>query len=238
MNFFIFSLPINNFSGFSSASTNSLPQSNVTNIQTRFRKGSENGMAKRTSVNRTSLSADTRHPNDFGSGSKTSSRMCGCELDDIQNEGTSNSESNGTKLQHVDMMLQFERTHDSYGPIDYLMEMCARHLEVDSVFNPLLFHQLLHYCNKPNISGFSVQRGVERRYQSEGSSNAEQSTETVENCSGNGGALAHVNVSRTECLMYSPKDRTHTRNDRLCVNSNSGNCDVNRARSKETEETT
>jgi len=229
-------LPINNFAGFSSTSPNPLPQSNVTNSQTRLGKGSENGIATKTSVNRTSSLADTHYPKDFGSGSKISSRMCGCELDEIWNEGVSKNESNGTRLQHVDMRLRFEHTDDSYGPTDYLMEMCARHLEVDSVFNPLLFHQLLSSCNKLNISGFSSKHDAEHHYQSEGGNNAESSSETTENCSGIGGAAALVNVTRTECLTYSPKERTRIRNDRLCVNSNSGNSDLNRARTEETEE--
>jgi hypothetical protein len=230
------SLPIIDFAGLPSTSTNSLAQRNVTSSQTRFGKGSENGIATKTSVNHTSSLADTCYHNDFGSGSKTSSRMCGCELGEIWNEGVSKSESNGTRLQHVDMRLQFEHTDDSYRPTDYFMEMCARRLKVDSVFNPLLFHQLLSSFNELNISGFSDQHDVECHYESEGSTNAEPSTETVENCSGIGGAAALVNVTRTECLMYSPKERAHTRNDRLCVNSNSGNCDVNRARTEETEE--
>jgi hypothetical protein len=230
------SLPINNFAGVSSASPNSPPQSNVTNNQTRLGKGSENGVATKISVNHSSSMADTRYPKDFGTRSKTSSGVCGCELGEIRNEGVSNHESNGTRLQHVGMRLQLEHTDDSYGPTDYLMEMCARHHEMDSVFNPLLFHQLLSSCNKLNISGFSSQHDVECHYQSEGSKNAEPSSETIENRSGIGGAAALVNVTRTECLMYSPKERTHIRNDRLCVDGKSGNCDVNRARTEETEE--
>lgn len=230
------SLPINNFAGLSSANPNSPPQSNVTNSQTRLGKGSENGIATKTSVHHKISLADTRYPKDFGSRSKTSSRTCGCELREIWNEGVSKNESNGTRLQHVDMRLQFEHTGDSYGPTDYLMEMCAKHLEVDSVFNPLLFHQLLSSCNKLNISGFSSQHDVERHYQSEGGNNAEPSSETIENFSGIGGAAALVNVTRTGSLTYRPKERTHIRNDRLCVNSNSGNCDVNGARTDETEE--
>jgi len=179
---------------------------------------------------------DTCYPQDFGSGSKTSSRMSGCELGEIWNGSVPKNESNGTRLQQVDMRLQFEHTDDRYWPTDYLMEMCARHLEVDSVFNPLLFQHLLSSYKKLKISGFSGQCDVERHYQSEGGNNAEPSSETIENCSGIVGAGAHVNVTRTECLMYSPKERTHIRNDGLCVNSNSGNCDVNRARMEETEE--
>jgi hypothetical protein len=228
------SLPIN-FAGLSSASAHSQPQNNVTNSQTRLGKGSENGIATKTSVNPRSSLADTRYPKDFGSCSKTSSRMCGCELGEIWNEGVLRNESNGTRLQHVDMRLRFEHTDDSYGPTDYLMEMCARHLEVDSVFNPLLFHQLLSSCNNLNISGFSGQRDAERHYQSEGGNNLEPSSETIENCSGVGGAAALVNATRTECLTYGPKEHTHIRNDRLCVNRNSRNCDVNRARTQETE---
>lgn len=230
------SLLINNFAGRSSASFHSPPQSNVTNSQTRLGKGNENGIATKTSVNRRSSLADTRYRKDFGSGSKTSSRMRGCELGEIWNEGVSKNESNGTRLQHVDMRLRFEHTDDSYGPTDYLMEMCAGHLEVDSVFNPLLFHQLLSSCNKLNISGFSNQHDAERHYQSEGSNNPEPRSETIENCSGVGGAAALVNVTRTECLTYSPKERTRVRNDRLCVNGNSRNCDVNMAGTEETEE--
>ena len=232
------SLPINNFAGVSSASMNSQPQSNITNSQTRLGKGSENVIATKTSAHHRNSLADTPYPKDFGSRSKTSSRTCGCELRDIWNESVSKNESNGTRLQHVDMRLQFEHADDPYGPTDCLMEMCARHLEVDSVFNPLLFHQLLSSCNKLNISGFSSQHDVERRYQSEGGNNAESSAETTENCGGIGGAAALVNVTRTECLTYSPKERTHIRNDRVCVNSNAGNCDVNRARTEETEENT
>jgi hypothetical protein len=220
-------LPSNNFAGLSSTITNSLPQSNVTNSQTRFKKGSENGIGTKTSVNHTSSSTDTCYPNDFGSGSKTSSGMFGCEIDEIWNEGVSKT---------VDMRLQFEHTEDSYTPTDYLMEMCAGHLEVDSVFNPLLFYQLLSSCNEQNISDFGGQHDVECHYQSEGNTNAESSTETVENHSGFGDAPALMNVTRTACLMYSPKEHTHMRNDRLCVNSNSGICDVNRARTEETQD--
>jgi hypothetical protein len=230
------SLSINNFAGLSSASTNSLPQSNVTKSQTRLGIGSENVIAPKTSVHHTRSLADTRYPKDFGSGSETSSRMCGCELGEIGNEGVSKNESNGTRLRHVDMRLQFEHTDDSYGPTDYLMEMCTRHFEVDSVFNPLLFHQLLSSCNKLNISGFSTRRDAERHYKSERGNNAEPSPETIENCSGIGGGAALVNVTRTECLMYSPKERTPMQNGRLCVNCNLGNCDVIRARTEETEE--
>ena len=230
------SLPINNFAGLSSTSTNSRPRSNVTNSQTRLGKGNQNVIAKKTSVNHVSSLEDTCYPQDFGSGNKTSSRMCGCELGEIWDGSVSKNESNGTRLQHVDMRLRFENTDDHYWPTDYLMGMCTRHLEVDSVFNPLLFQHLLSSYNKLNISGFSGQQDVERHYQSEGGSNAEPSSETIENCSGIGGAGAHVNVTRTECLMYSPKERTHIRNDGPCINSNSGNCDVNRARTEETEE--
>lgn len=225
-------LPSNNFAGCSNTSTNSLPQSSVTSSQIKFKKGRQNGVGTNISVNHTSSLADSCYPNDFGSGSKTSSRMCGSEVGEIQNEGVPKTVSNGTRLQHVDMRLQFEHTDDSYTPTDYLMEMCARHLEVDSVFNPLLFHQLLSSCNELNISGFGSQNG-ERHYQSADSTNAEPSSKTVENHGGFGG---FVNVTRTACLMYSPKECTHIRSDRLCVNSNSGNCDVNRARTEETED--
>ena len=232
------SLPINNFAGLSSASPNSSPQSNVINSQSRLGKEGENVIATKTSVNHTGSLADTRYPTDFGSHSKTPSRMCGCELGETWNEGVSKNESNGQRLQHVDMRLQFEHMDDSYGPTDYLMEMCARHLEVDSVFNPLLFHQLLSSCNKLNISGSSGQHDAERErhYQSEGGNNAEPSSQTTENCSGIGSAASLVNVTRTECLVDSSLERTHIRNDRLYVNSNSGNCDVNRARTEEMEE--
>jgi hypothetical protein len=230
------SLTINNFAGLSSASTNSPPQSNVTDSQTRLENGSENVIATKTSVNHRSSLEDTCYPQDFGSGSETSSRMCGCKLGETWNGSVPKNESNGTTLQRVDMRLQFEHADDRYWPTDYLLEMCARHLEVDSVFNPLLFQHLLSSYNKLNISGFSGRHDVERHHHSEGGNNAEPSSETIENCSGVGGAGARVNVTRTACLTYSPEERTHIRNDGLCVNGNSGNCDVNRARMEETEE--
>jgi len=175
-------------------------------------------MATKTSVHRRSSLADNIHCRKyFVSGSETSSRMCGFGLGEIWSDSVSKNESNGTSLQHVDI----EQTDDPYWPTDYEMEMYARDLEAD-------------------ISGFSFsfssQHDVECHYQSEGSNNAEPSSETIENCSGIGGAGARVNVTRTECLMYSPRERTRIRKDGLFVNSNSGDCDVSRARTEETGE--
>lgn len=228
------SLPINNLAGHSSTTANSLPQSNVMNYKTNFEKSSEDGIGKKTAVNRTSSSADACYRYDPGSGSGTSSRMCGYEVGEVLNESASKTLSNGTRLQHVDMRLQFEHTDDSYRPTDCVMEVCARHLEMDSLFNPILFRQLLSSYSGLNISGFSSTHDVECHYKSEGGTDTEASTGTVEKC-GFGGAATLVNVTRTKCLMYSPKEGTYIRNDRLCVNSNSGDCDVNRGKIKETE---
>lgn len=204
-------LQANNFAKFSGTNKHLLPQNNVTNIQCYLEKKSENGIVRKASVNHRGSLANVCYPYDPVS-SKTSSclRTCGYQLSENWNKGVSSTVSNETGLLPVEIRSEVEDTDSFDKMTDYLMETSAKELELENVFNPLLFHQLLSSCSELKISGFDNKHNVECHCRSPQVSNDTQpSTETVDNCSDCEGAAELENVEddvrRMQCLMYNPK---------------------------------
>jgi hypothetical protein len=209
-----------------------IPPSNVTNIQCCVEKENENDIV-RTSMNHTGSLVNVCYPYYPGSCSKTSThlRRSGCELADWK-EVVCKPVLNGTRLLPVERRSETEDTDDFDRLTDYLMKTSARELELENVFNPLLFHQLLSSCSGLDISGFCNRHDIEHCCMS-----PKVSKETVGNCSDYKGVAilgnVEVDVTRTQSLLYNSKNTTHLRNDSPCVNSNSEKCDVSEAETKE-----
>jgi hypothetical protein len=184
-NSIVYSLPSNNFVNISNTSSYPLRQSDATNIRDYLDKEGENAIVRRTSVNHTSTLANLSYPSDSGSCKKISSRLRtqGYKIRENWNEGVSKTVSNGTRLLPVEMRSEVEDTDDFDKLTDYLMETSARELELENVFNPLLFHQLLSSCNGMYIYGFGNQHHVEYCHvSSQVSNDAQPNTDALKNC--------------------------------------------------------
>ncbi|XP_033608790.1 uncharacterized protein LOC111867995 isoform X4 [Cryptotermes secundus] len=233
-NSMVYSLPSNNFVYISSTNSYPLPQSNVSNIQGYLPKRSENHVVRRTPVNHMSLLANASYPDDSSSCKKISShlRTQGNQIHNNWNEGVSKTVSNGTSGEQ-EMRSDAEDTDDFDKLTDYLMETSARELELENVFNPLLFHQLLSTCNEMYISGFNKQHHVGCHHvSSQVRSNAQPNKDSVKICSDYDDtthADMEVDVASSEHLMYILEENTHVMNDSLCIKSNEGNHRMNEA---------
>lgn len=182
-------LRANNLAKFSGTNMHSPSQNNITYIQHCLQKKIEDHIVRKASVNHTCSLADVSCPCDPVS-SKTSSclRTHGYQLSENSNKDVSKTISNQTGFLPVEIRSEAEDT-DGFDKItDYLMEMSARELELENVFNPLLFYQLLSSCSELKISGFGNKHNFECYHGSpQVSKNTQPGTETADcfsNCEG------------------------------------------------------